>query len=525
MNTRSTRLAVAATTAALALAACSSGNTAGGTGEPVIDGTLNLTLNADPGALFPHTTADSYSRQLIAFGYENLVTIDKDGKAQPWLAEKWQASGTEVAFTIKSGVKCADGSELTAKTVAANFEWLADPANASPLLGAFVPVGLKSTVDEAARTVTVTSPTPNPFLLESLGQAFIACDAALNAPADHRAKFAGTGPYQLSDVKAGNSYTLTRREDYAWGPEGTTAKTAGLPKTVVVNVVTDNTTRANLLLSRETNGGAVEGPEVKRVDGGNVQSMDFHVPATTLFLNHAPSRVTADPAVRKALVQATDVKATADILTGGYGGQTESFMAGRPEVCKPGKLAEAAPAHSLDEAKRTLDAAGWTAGGDGVRRKDGRELALNIVYRSGTEKSAAFEFLAKEWQKAGFKTTLKGADTAGVSAIVFDAKGGDWDVADWGVAAPFPSMLVPFFSGQSPANLGKIDNAGYNGKVGSAMAKVGAEGCADWLAAETNLVADAELLPIGLSRVAFFYQGFTAHRSLQIEPWSIRQNA
>ncbi|CCH30100.1 ABC transporter substrate-binding protein [Actinosynnema sp. NPDC047251] len=524
MNTRSKTTAVAAT-AALALAACSSGTSAGGSGEPLVDGTLKLALQADPGSLFPHTTADSYSRQVIAFGYESLVTIAPEGEVRPWLAEKWETSTTATTFTVREGVKCADGSPLTAKTVAANFDWLAEPKNGSPLLGVFVPPGLTTTVDEAARTVTLTASGPAPFLLESLGQAFIACDAALKAPTDHAAKFNGTGPYELTEVKAGNSYTLTRREDYAWGPMGTTAKTPGLPKTVVVTVVGDNTTRANLLLSRETNGAGVEGPEAKRVAGADLPSLDFNLPSTAVFLNHAATRPTADPAVRKALVQATNTRAVADILGGGDGGEALSFMAGDPKVCQPGKIHEAAPKYSVDEAKRTLDAAGWTAAGDGTRTKDGRELALVVVVRSDAQRVAGFEYLVKEWQKIGVKATLKTTDPAGASAILFDPVAGDWDVADWGLAAPFPNMLVPFFSGAGPGNFSKIANPAYDEKVAAASGKLGAQGCADWVAAETALVAAADILPIGWTQVSYFYQGFKSDRSLQIEPWSLRQSS
>ncbi|MEU4804625.1 serine hydrolase [Actinosynnema sp. NPDC023587] len=44
---------------------------------------------------------------------------------------------------------------------------------------------------------------------------------------------------------------------------------------------------------------------------------------------------TRPTAVRQALVQATDVKSVADVLTGGDGGEALSFTSGEPEVCPP----------------------------------------------------------------------------------------------------------------------------------------------------------------------------------------------
>ncbi|ALE04169.1 hypothetical protein AL755_00080 (plasmid) [Arthrobacter sp. ERGS1:01] len=510
---------------ALVLTACGP-NSSTGTGSSaavVRDGTLNWALSADPGNLFPQSTAFADSRQLVSFGYDSLITVDDNGKPKPWLAEKWTASSTKVTFTLKAGITCSDGSPLTAQTVADNFTWITDTKNASPVLGTFVPAGMTAKADNSARTVTLTSPTPNSFFLELLGQVFIACGKAIASPDKYSSAFDGTGLYTLSAVKPGESYTLTRRDDYTWGPDGTTSKTAGLPKTVTVSVVSDDTTRANLLLTGSINTAAVVGPDAARLDAKGMSGLPLKSGSTELYFNHAASRPASDPAVRKALVQSTNTKVMADIMAGGKSEPFQSLLIGKPTTCAIDDVYKSAPAFDTAAAAKTLDDAGWKVGAGGVRSKDGQALSIKLLYRNSTEKATAFEYLAGEWKKLGVDVTLKGADTAAISGQLSSGTG-DWDVVDWYVGAPFPTMLVPSFSGPGSTNFSKINNSTYNEHVILASNKLGTQGCPDWQIAERALVSDADVLGIGWINNTTYTKGFTATRSLQIEPWSIRQS-
>lgn len=525
MKVRSASFTALVAASALFLNACGTGSA--GRGEPgtvVTDGALNITIAADPGSLSPHATANSITRQVIAFGYDSLITVDDNGHTKPWLAETWKASTDEVTFTLRDGITCADGSPLTAQIVADNYTWIADPEHSSPILGAFVPLGTTATADDAARTVTLKSPTPNPFLTEVAGQAFIACSPVLANPSDFSSAFDGTGLYELTDVKPGASYTLTRRGDYKWGPDGTTSDTAGLPKTVTINVVTDDTTRANLLLSGDTNSATVVGPDTVRIEARGIASIPLRTSSTQMFFNHDPSRVTTDPAVRLALVQGTNTQEMADILAGGQGSPTETFQVGAPKTCPLDDLYVSIPSFDAEKAEKTLDAAGWTRGADGTRSKEGRVLSVKVLYRSGTEKSAAFEYLAAQWHKIGVEVSLRSADTAVINGMLFSGEVGDWDIVDWGVGGQFPTLFVPYFSGTEATNFARIENSDYNNHVATAMTKVGTTGCADWQDAERALVAGVDVLPIGWAELATYTENFSAHMSFQIEPWSIRQS-
>src|SRR3954464_13653420 len=97
-----TRPAMAAATAfvaAAALAGCSSGGgggSTGGDGDYVEDGTLTLSMVADPGALDPQASAVRPLFQLTQFAYDPLGSIDENGDIQSQLAKEWKLDGDTV---------------------------------------------------------------------------------------------------------------------------------------------------------------------------------------------------------------------------------------------------------------------------------------------------------------------------------------------------------------------------------------------------------------------------------------------
>src|SRR3954451_12773465 len=147
----------------LAATACGSADDAGKKPAEVKGGTFTYALPADPGALDPANALLGATNTTLGFAYDSLVYSDATGKIIPGLAESWKAAAGGVAFTIRKGVTCADGSAVTPQTVADSMNWMADPKNKAGLLDILIPAGMKATV--AGDVVTLTPRTPNPFLL------------------------------------------------------------------------------------------------------------------------------------------------------------------------------------------------------------------------------------------------------------------------------------------------------------------------------------------------------------------------
>jgi len=85
--------------------------------------------------------------------------------------------------------------------------------------------------------------------------------------------------------------------------------------------------------------------------------------------------------------------------------------------------------------------------------------------------------------------------------------------------------MVPFLSGAAPAqgeNFAHIDNPAYTTAVQSAAKVAGSAGCPQWLAADSLVVADADVIPFANQVEKFFGSGARFTVVGQLLPTSIR---
>ncbi|SDU58032.1 ABC transporter substrate-binding protein [Jiangella alkaliphila] len=489
--------------------------TAGGEAEPVVDGTFTTAVAADPGNLHPHLTVLAATRAIDNYLYDKLVYFTVDGEELPWLAESWEVTTDTVTYTLRDGVTCSDGTPLTASDVAANFQFVVDDANVSPVRGVLVPAAMTATADDAARTVTITVPAPDPFLLQSTGDLFIACRAGLDDPSLLEEDGIGTGMFELTEVARDDHYTFQRRDDYTWGPDGITAADPGTPATVDIRVIANESTAANLLLSGELNAASVVGPDRQRLEQ-TYEEVSLRAVVGELFFNQAAGNPGADDAVRAALAQALDFEELMSVITGGYGQRSEALAVIDPVACRYDAVDGNLPEHDADAAAAALDAAGWTAGSDGVRAQDGTRLELELIYNStrGDTTAAAAELIASTWTELGVAATTRGLPPTEYNEVVFGT--GAWGAALLPVNLRLPNQMVPFLSGATPAdggvNLASIDNPEYAAAVAEAMTLPGQEGCDKWMEAEQALFAANDVLLFADETIPLFLDGVTVER-------------
>lgn len=514
---------------ALALTACG-GPASGGTSTPgqgvLADGkTFTTVIATDPGTLNPLTTVISVARSIDRFLYGRLIEVQDDGSVVAGLAEKWESTTTEATFTIRAGITCEDGTPLTATDVAANISYVGDPANGSPLMGLQVLPGTKAVGDDAARTVTVTSGAPDAFLLDNVGSIAIVCGNVLKDP-DALAKGKGaTGMFTMTEIAPNSQYTLTRRKEFTWGPGDWDPTQKGLPDKVVFRVVPNETTATNLLLSGEVNAALIVGADKKRLQTPDFFTSKLPVPAGQFVFNQNEGRTTADQKVREALVQSLDLAQLRQVLTGGEGSEPTGLVTIAPNPCR----ADVVKGHVLgfDEkaAAKALDDAGWKAGSDGMRAKDGKPLSLSLIYSTqlGDPGNAMAELVQSSWKKLGVNLAVRAVDGPGVSETLFSS--GDWDVSAVSLTVALPSMLVPFYAGPKPpngTNFAGVDNKAYTAAVTTAASKPGTEGCADWGTAEQALFDSTTVVPYANDNRTTFVRKATFVESDGIDPTSIR---
>ncbi|GAA3584846.1 ABC transporter substrate-binding protein [Amycolatopsis ultiminotia] len=488
--------------------------------------TFTYAVPSDPGSLDPAKTVLTVANGVDLFLYDSLIDLDPHGAPVAGLAEKWEATTTTASFTLRKAITCADGAPLTAQDVAANIDFAGDPASRSALTGGTVKAGTKAVADDAAGTVTVTSGAPDAFLLRNLGSVPIVCAKGLGDRATLAKGQHGTGMFTMTENVPNDHYTLTRRKDYTWGPGQWQRTQPGLPDSVVIRVVPDMTTTANLLLSGEINAGAVTTNDQQRLRAQKLFHSDITSPIGELFFNQAPGRSGADRNVRRALVQALRLAPVGKVLSGGNGFAAKGVVALEPRPCTDDSLSGKIPGFDPAAAKAALDAAGWRPGADGIRVKDGNRLALTAVYGTqlGPTMAPAAELMQQEWKDIGVDVALKGVDSPGISQVLFST--GEWDISMAPLSIALPSQLVPFVSGAAPpqgTNFAQIRNDGYDALVAAAASKAGETGCPDWAAAESALFGRLDVVPFANRIVPVFGDSARfATTSGMLEPSSIR---
>jgi peptide/nickel transport system substrate-binding protein len=489
-------------------------------------GTFTMVLNADPGNLDPQSAPTSTLFQASRFAYDSLLSMaPEDGSIQSQLATDWSVDGTTVKLTLGEGITCSDGTPLTATDVVANLDYVADPAHQSP----YYPVGATAVADDAARTITITLPAPAPFVLNGLSDLPIVCAAGVADRTTLAGATNGTGPYVLSEAAPGDHYTYTLRDGYSWGPDGATTAAAGMPGTVVLRIVENPSTAANLLLTGDVNAATITGPDVQRLAQADLFRVDTGVIIGEMWFNHAEGRPGADAAVRMALTQGADLTQLQQVLTAGEGAPATTFAALAPVACPGDSISPVLPAFDATAAGAALDAAGWAKGADGVRAKDGQPLSVTFLHdtSAGAAGQAAAELATQQWTSLGV-TVVDKAQTGGATQETLFSTG-DWDIAWIPLNVSSPDQLVPFLSGPAPAdgggNFAGIANADYTAGVTAAAAKPGTDGCPDWLGAESQLVAAADVVPFANSVVPTFGSGAEFAISGSLIPTSIRMQA
>ncbi len=469
------------------------------TSTPLVDhGTVRIAAPSETPSFDPYS---AFGAAQARYAYDSLVNLAPDGTVLSGLASSWQATGTRATFTLRPGVTCSDGTPLTAPAVARALAYAGDPANQFAGARSVLP-GVPFTVsaDDPPGTVSAETAVPFPFLTRTVGLLPIVCPAGLDRPRSLDRATHGTGPYVLSRYSPGGPYEFTVREGYTWGPAGATTAEPGLPARIVISVVPQASTVANLLLTGGIDIANVNGPDRARLTGHGLSTTDVRTVVGLTFFNQRPGRPLADPALRRALVSALDRQGLANVAVGGTG-RPATDLGGEDAVCHADLADANLPTRDATEALR---AAGWTRDPRGRSAKDGRPLRLRLITSPdlGPTLPPVAELMARTWTELGADVQLV---TEGLPALV-DAmyRTGDFDVVV-GTSPGFalPVGFVPFFSGPAPArglNFAGVANPEYDVLTAQALREPDTDGCETWNRATAALLRSVDALPIADGR-------------------------
>ncbi|MGW6916121.1 ABC transporter substrate-binding protein [Kitasatospora sp. NPDC054939] len=509
------------TASAVALSGCS-GVATSSTTTPLVDrGTVRIAGSSETPSFDPYST---FGAGQARYAYDSLVNVAPDGTLVSGLATSWQAT-TTAAFTLRPGITCSDGTPLTASAVTRALDHAGDPAHRLPGARTVLPnVPFTTTADDRTGTVSVTTAAPFPFLTRTLGLLPIVCPAGLDRPGSLERATHGTGPYVLTRYSPGGPYEFTVREGYTWGPAGATTAEPGLPARIVLSVVPQASTAANLLLTGGIDIAGVNGPDRARLAGHGLTTSDVATVVGLTFFNQRPGRALADPALRRALVSALDRQGLANVAVGGTGRPATDFGA-EGSLCHADLAASHLPAQDAAEALRS---AGWTRDGAGPLTKDGRPLRLRLITSPdlGPTLPSVAELMAHTWTALGADVTQVTESLPALANAMY--RSGDFDIVVGSTPGfALPVGFVPFFSGPTPAqglNFAGVANPEYDALVTRALHEADTAGCDTWNRAAAALLRSADALPIadGRSTVYGHRTAFATTFGGGIVPTSIR---
>ncbi|MEU2625241.1 ABC transporter family substrate-binding protein [Streptomyces sp. NPDC007157] len=260
----------------------------------------------------------------------------------------------------------------------------------------------------------------------------------------------GAGPYTVGtfDTKGGN-LTFVRNPKW-WGKKGK------LDKRIYVNLDSDAAINAfkNGQVDYASTGSAEGVKQISGVNGTEIRrgGSPFEY---SLYVN-SKSAVLKDVQVRKALLESIDRTQIAKIQFQGLdyseplpgSALLYSFQKGYAD--NVASVIKYAP----DDARKILDSAGWKAGGNGIREKDGAKLTVGytLLGDDPLDKATANAFAAM-LKPVGIQVDIKKADEADFAKILSDR---DFDLFLSGNRSTDPfgaRYLYQFYGTDSDSNL------------------------------------------------------------------------
>ncbi|MDV9176387.1 ABC transporter substrate-binding protein [Streptomyces sp. W16] len=450
---RTTRRAATAAllTTSFLLTACGSGGSGSdsGGGQARSGGTLTFAVGSDAGCVDPQQVASNDTIYSVRQIVDSLTDQDpRTGRIVPWLAKSWDigADATTFTFHLRSGVTFSDGSRLTAQVVKDNFD-------AVPKLGALGTLaegylsGVKNTTVVDPLTVKVTFRQPNAQFLQATSTHSLGIESSASAKRSPQQKCSqgvvGSGPFVLKQYVQNQSITLAKRTGYAWGSSLWHKSGEAYLDKVVFKVVPEAGVRAGSLQSGQVDAiSSVGKANEASLKGGQVTLQRRANPGVVFGLAFNNSRpVLKDARVRQAIGFAIDRKQIADtVFPTGTRPATSVLAHTTPDYADLSSdlTTDAAKAKSL------LDAAGWKAGSDGIRTKDGRKLSLTVdwIPNSATNQPA-LELIQQQLKSVGVGLTLKQLQ---VTQLAPTLQSGDFDVAWSNITRADPDILRSSFS-------------------------------------------------------------------------------
>jgi peptide/nickel transport system substrate-binding protein len=489
------RLLALAFAAALVATACAGPQNTPGTSAsakpaatdaPVRGGTVIVAIWQEPATLAPLYANQTVTNIVSDPVVEGLARTTDAGEYVPALAKSIPTvtnggvtvtgDKMDVKWELQSSLKWSDGKPVTSADIKYTWEiWMKDPKVNSRT--GFSEISSIDTPNETTAIVhykSIYAPYPLNFI------ALMPKHLLENEPdiskTDYNRKPLGTGPFKVTDFKAGDSITLEKNTNYREAPNKPYLDKVifkSVPSVEVamaqlkagdVNAVWNLTAPQAVDLEKIAGLAlqTVPGPSVERIEMNTAQNKEYPDP-------NSVHPVLGDVAVRRALIYATPKQQIIDKLFFG------KAKVGTSPVSQ-GWAAYKEPQEGYDpkKANELLDAAGWVKGTDGIRSKNGVRASLSYTTTSGDSNRERVQVtLVDEWKAIGIEVKIQNQVSSvllsGSCAAKDPRKLGTFDLAQYAsspgidpnttVFTRYHSKNIPTQANCSGQNYTRVKNA------------------------------------------------------------------
>ncbi|MGH9223878.1 MAG: ABC transporter substrate-binding protein [Acidimicrobiales bacterium] len=358
--------------------------------------------------------------------YEPIVYLGSDYQVKPALATSWalQPDGKTWRFTLRQGVKWHDGTNFTADDVVWSWgERQAEGRTLSTAANTLHPSSPPSFNPDAVKkvddfTVDFTPIQPNLRLVEQI----VHPEGQIVKKGTHNdtQPYAGTGPYKYVSYVEKQTAVFERNENY-WGEKPKV-------KRFEIQFIPDPVARLQALKSGQVDFVYDLPPDAtKSLENDPNFKIVRSQPGRNhlIYVNVTPGRITADKAVREAVAYSLDRQAYVNVVLEGNG-EPGRWMAPKSVLGSAADSVAPIP-RDLGRARSVLDTAGWRAGSDGIRVKDGNRLKVILLGQQEVAETA-LTVIQANLKEVGIEVEIKKTPDVATRNSLYNQGRGDFDL-------------------------------------------------------------------------------------------------